>query len=295
MRPSRTLSFFIFNLVAGVAAFIAFYIPLSRVSDNHAAITFLLALLIYFAAGVLGFPSSPFPSALAIFLPGTVTILVLAYLGYAFTARFYIGCFFSAALIRTLCGILTRRLFASGRLSSASLIVIGLAVVSVLAVRTFIPHLVAASLSKNADLPTPAFEFSSLDGQSVTSDQLRGKVVLLAFWATWCRPCLGELPLVQHVYQRYKHDPRVVIWAVDSGISNDTVEKQRRMITASRWDLPFAHDSENLEYKMGLHGLPKLVLLDRSGRIRWLHDGFDASERLSDQIASHIELLLGPT
>ena len=97
-------------------------------------------------------------------------------------------------------------------------------------------------------------------------------MVLLAFWATWCRPCIGELSLVEQVYRRYKNDPQVSIWVVDSGISTDTVEKQRRMIAAKHWDLPFAHDSENLEHTMDLHGLPKLVLVDKAGRLRWSHN-----------------------
>src|SRR5439155_11526554 len=112
-----------------------------------------------------------------------------------------------------------------------------------------------------------------------------------ARWSCWLfgrRGAAPASPRVQQVYQRYRNDPRVVIWVVDSGISNDTVEKQRRMISVEHWDLPFAEDSENLEHRMGLYGLPKLVLLDKTGRIRWVHDGFDGSEDLAGQLTNRI-------
>jgi thiol-disulfide isomerase/thioredoxin len=284
------------DVVAGALAFgVFYYAGLKWTPDNNASMTFLMAEAIYFLAGISrgqSDPRNPFLKILFVVIPGTSTILLLAYTGYAFTAHIYIFCFLAAALLGTSSGTLFRRFLATREMGLASLTAAGILAISLLAVRTVIPRTVAASLSKDADLPAPSFTFSTINGALVGSDQLRGRVVLLAFWATWCRPCIGELPRVQQVYQHYKNDPRVVIWVVDSGISNDTVEKQRRMIAAERWDLPFAEDSENLEHRMGLYGLPKLVLLDKAGRIRWTHDGFDGSEDLAGQLTNRIEALL---
>lgn len=295
MALSRGLQNVVLDLVAGAGAFGLFYAGLRWAPDNHASILFLMAETIYFLAGIFrghSDPRNPFLKLLFIVFPGTGTILLFAYIGYAFTAYFYIICFLGAALLGTLSGTLLRRFFATGKAGLGSLTAAGLLAVSLLAVHIVIPHTLAASLSTDADLLAPSFTFSTIDGAVVGSDQLRGRVVLLAFWATWCRPCIGELPRVQHVYQRYRNDPRVVFWVVDSGIGNDTVEQQRRMISAEHWDLPFAEDSENLEHRMGLYGLPKLVLLDKTGRVRWVHAGFDASEGLAGQLTNRIEALL---
>jgi len=295
MALSRGLQNVVIDIVVGAGAFGLFYAGLRWAPDNHASILFLMAETIYFLAGVFRGHSAPrntFLKLLFIVVPGTSTILLLAYTGYAFTAYLYIFCFQGAALLGTFSGTLLRRLFATGKTGLGSLTAAGLLAVSLLAVRIVIPRMVTDSLSKDADLPAPSFIFSTIDGAVVSSDLLRGRVVLLAFWATWCRPCIGELPRVQQVYQRYRNNPRVVVWVVDSGISNDTVEKQRRMISAQHWDLPFAVDSENLEHRMGLYGLPKLVLLDKTGRVRWVHDGFDGSEDLAGQLTNRIEELL---
>lgn len=292
----RGFQTFALDVITGVLAFVAFYVTLQLLPDNHASITFLLAETIYFVAGLLarcGSLRTTFLRVLFIVVPGAGTILALAYTGYAFTAHFYIFFFFVAALSGTLFGILLRRFFVRRSTTFASLVAAGIVAVNLLAVHTVIPRTVSAELGKEADLIAPSFSFSTIDGGIVSSAQLQGKVVLLAFWATWCRPCIGELRRVQQVYDRYRFDSRVVIWVIDSGISNDTVAKQRKMIAAEHWDLPFAQDSENLEFKMGLHGLPKLVLLDKTGRVRWLHDGFDASEDLAGEISRQIDSLLG--
>jgi peroxiredoxin len=285
----------VFDLVTGAAVFGVFYISLRWAPDNHASILFLIGEMVYLVAGAIRGHSgsrTPVLNAFFIVLPGATTIMLLAYTGYAFTAHLYIICFLGAAFLGTLCGILLRRLFATKKAVLGLLTAAGLCAVSLLTMRIAIPHIAAAWLSKEADLPAPSFTLSAIDGTLVGSDQLRGRVVLLAFWATWCRPCIDELSRVQQVYQSYKNDSRVAIWVVDSGISNDTVEKQRRVISAQHWNLPFAEDSENLEYRMGLHGLPKLILLDKSGRIRWVHDGFDHSEDLAGQLTTRIEELL---
>ena len=292
LRDAKGLPLYV---VAGALAFAAFYLILRWFPDNNASVTFLIAETIYFVAGLLlGKSGVRYPiQAILIVAPGAGTILVLAYTGYAFTAKFYLICFFVAALFGTGSGLILRWLLSAKKTSLVSITSAAMLAVNIFAVRTVIPRIVAESLGKDANQPAASFTFSSMNGGLVSADQLRGRVVLLAFWATWCRPCIGELPRVEQVYRHYKNDPRVAIWVVDSGISNDTVEKQRRMITAQHWDLPFAHDSENLEYKMGLHGLPKLVLLDKAGRVRWLHDGFDASEDLAGQLTSRIDELLG--
>src|SRR5688500_7462772 len=57
----------------------------------------------------------------------------------------------------------------------------------------------------------PPFTVTALDNRSLSLDKLRGKVVLLNFWATWCAPCIVEMPLLQTVYEKYRADDLQVI------------------------------------------------------------------------------------
>ena len=69
----------------------------------------------------------------------------------------------------------------------------------------------------------PAFEFKALDGKTYSLAALKGKPVLLDFWATWCSPCRQSLPIVDKIYQEYKAKGLVVL-AVDAGEDRATVE-----------------------------------------------------------------------
>src|SRR5271155_3650722 len=58
------------------------------------------------------------------------------------------------------------------------------------------------------------FKLESLDGTTVSLDQLRGKVVFLNVWATWCGPCREEMPSMETLYDEFSHDPNFVVLAV---------------------------------------------------------------------------------
>jgi thiol-disulfide isomerase/thioredoxin len=78
-----------------------------------------------------------------------------------------------------------------------------------------IASLVQAAGLRAVDEPQPAadFQLPNLDGQLLHLQDQRGKVVLLNFWATWCHPCLQEMPLMDQLYQTLRQRP-FVMWAV---------------------------------------------------------------------------------
>jgi cytochrome c biogenesis protein CcmG, thiol:disulfide interchange protein DsbE len=101
------------------------------------------------------------------------------------------------------------------------------------------------------------------DGQLALSE-LRGKVVVLNFWASWCDPCREEAPVLERTWKEYG-PTRLVVLGVDS---NDLGSAGRRFAERYGMTYPLVHDgSQKLTRPYGLTGLPETFVIDRRGRI----------------------------
>jgi cytochrome c biogenesis protein CcmG/thiol:disulfide interchange protein DsbE len=111
----------------------------------------------------------------------------------------------------------------------------------------------------------PEFVRRDLTGHNLDLARLRGKVVLLNFWATWCAPCQIEMPMFDRWQEQYRPQQLAVI-----GISmDDDSEPVRRMIYAQRIDYPVAMGDARLGQRYGgVLGLPLTFLIDRNGIVR---------------------------
>nr|WP_299909120.1 TlpA disulfide reductase family protein [Sphingomonas bacterium] len=126
----------------------------------------------------------------------------------------------------------------------------------------------AAFLLTAAKAPTvgdvaPNFELTLIDGSKVTLDQLRGEVVVLNFWATWCVPCREELPLLDRYYEiQQKSGLRVFAIATEDSLPISQMKKLfavMHMPSARRIKGPYPI----------LKGVPTNYVIDRSGHIRY--------------------------
>lgn len=115
-------------------------------------------------------------------------------------------------------------------------------------------------IAPNIELPTP-------DGKTFSLKSLRGKVVLLDFWASWCGPCLAELPNVKALYEKY-HDKGLEILGVSL---DDNKEKWTNMI--AKKGMPWHHVSSlkgwtcPVAKRYNVTGIPRMYILDAEGRI----------------------------
>ncbi|MHB1225300.1 MAG: peroxiredoxin family protein [Gemmatimonadaceae bacterium] len=130
--------------------------------------------------------------------------------------------------------------------------------------------------------PAPDFRLTTLDGAPVTRDSLRGKVVLLNFWATWCPPCRIEMPGFQDVYDDNRARGFVVL-----GISTDAVGRGPVLdflrekgisypVAMARGDVVNAYG--------GARVLPTSFLIDREGRVRHEVRGYFAEVALRQAV-----------
>lgn len=110
----------------------------------------------------------------------------------------------------------------------------------------------------------PDFTLAGLDGPAVTLSALRGQVVVVNFWASWCTECHEEQPVLDATWQRYR-DAGVVVLGVDF---QDTASGARDYMHTSGLSYPVVEDRDSrtaLSY--GIRGIPETFLVDRSGRI----------------------------
>jgi thiol-disulfide isomerase/thioredoxin len=137
------------------------------------------------------------------------------------------------------------------------------------------------------------FEFTALDGAKITPQSLAGKVVVLDFWATWCGPCLQNMPNLARVHQRYKDHPRVQIVAVNiegPDVSDDAVRQKLAEIDVV---LPVARDPQQHAFKtFGTAAIPTVVLLGPDGTVQRQQVGLDPSVDPVEHLVGHIEALL---
>jgi len=114
------------------------------------------------------------------------------------------------------------------------------------------------------------FELTTIDGKKISSQELRGKVVLLDFWAKWCGPCMAKMPKLKETYQKLNGRSFEIV-----GLNHDwTLEVAQR--TIAQQGLPWPNvlapvDAELREHWMtatGTASLPRLLLLDREGILR---------------------------
>ncbi len=158
--------------------------------------------------------------------------------------------------------------------------------------------------------PAPEFTVNVLDGEGmkqVNKLDLAGKVVLIDFWATWCGPCMQELPEIVKLIDLYeeKGADDLLVLAVSLDKQPNDLEGVRKLVENTLSERKFNLQRESIS-KVGLdpkgslgqafqvRGIPTVVLLDREGVIRMVHVGFDPKTDLIQLFSEKIDPLLAP-
>jgi peroxiredoxin len=124
--------------------------------------------------------------------------------------------------------------------------------------------------------PMPAFKTTSLSGKVLSSDELKGKVVLINFWATWCPPCRTELPLLQkNIYDRIK-DSNFAVLCISRGEKADVVKK---FISENKFTCPVYLDGGTNTYHLfATKYIPRNFVVGKDGKVKWAGTGFSQNE-----------------
>ena len=144
------------------------------------------------------------------------------------------------------------------------------------------PQVMAAFGAGTGDSAAPAFELRTLDGPPVSLEGLRGQVVLVNFWATWCPPCRMEMPGFQRVWDSRRERGLVVL-----GLSNERGDEPgvRAFLGERGITYPVAVTGPGAaEAFGGVRALPTSILIDRQGRVRHRVEGFFAEPALRQAV-----------
>jgi len=132
-------------------------------------------------------------------------------------------------------------------------------------------------------MPAADFTLTDLNGRTQSLNDYRGKIVLLNFWATWCKPCTTEMPAMQSAYDRLR-DEGFVVLAVNE-LEDD--EKVREHIREYKHTFPVLMDRENRVANLyGVYGLPVSVFIDEAGIVQaYVKGGLLTEQKISEEIA----------
>lgn len=112
----------------------------------------------------------------------------------------------------------------------------------------------------------PEIIATTIDGKPFRLSELKGKVVVLDFWATWCGPCVRAMPAMKRLHEKYKDQPFALI-----GISVDHErEPLSRFVSANGIGWPQIYDEDDIGTRWGVDSIPRVFILDQDGVIRYL-------------------------
>jgi len=151
--------------------------------------------------------------------------------------------------------------------------------------------------------PAPAFTLRDLDGSAVSLADLKGKTVIVDFWATWCGPCKASFPGMQLAVNKYKDDPNVKFLFVDTWENGDNyVDGVKKFIADNKYTFHVLIDEKNAEGKQAkvvsayeVTGIPTKFIIDKNGNIRFKYIGYSGSaDKILDEVTDMIDMARNP-
>lgn len=121
-----------------------------------------------------------------------------------------------------------------------------------------------------SSLNLAAVRFSDAKGKVIDLQSLKGKVVFLNFWATWCPPCQAEMPSINKLYLQFKADPNVVFIMVDA---DSDLPKAQKFLNKKNYAMPVYAVAGDIPEQLFKGSLPTTVVFDKQGRISYNEEG----------------------
>src|SRR5690606_5519794 len=140
---------------------------------------------------------------------------------------------------------------------------------------------------------SPSFALLDLDGKKLSTDELKGKVVVVDFWATWCGPCIASFPAMQKMVNKYKDSPDVKFVFINTWENGDNKEKKAGdFIKTNKYNFQVLMDNDNAVIEsFKVEGIPTKFVIDKNGVIRFKSVGYNSNEdKMMAELTAMIDL-----
>ncbi|MFA6944878.1 MAG: TlpA disulfide reductase family protein [Pedobacter sp.] len=127
----------------------------------------------------------------------------------------------------------------------------------------------------------PSFKLSTFFGETMSSADFKGKVVLLDLWEIWCSPCIAAMPKIESIYERYK-DKGLLVYGISSDIRGLSAAKNMVQRKGIKIPMLIGNEQFKKDYYISSIALPMYLLIDKSGKIILLSNGF--TDEIEDEI-----------
>lgn len=140
-------------------------------------------------------------------------------------------------------------------------------------------------IDPNTGVTNPAeYTISALDGGKLKLSSLKGKVIVMDFWATWCGPCRVQHPLYEKVKQKFLDNDDVIFLAINTDEDSNAVKP---FLASNEWNTKSVYFEDGLSDLLRVSSIPTTIVFDKNGQIFSRMNGF-VPERFVDQLTSRI-------
>ncbi len=144
----------------------------------------------------------------------------------------------------------------------------------IIVIATFSLNISAATVLKLGDVP-PNYLGRDSNGDDVTLEDHKGKIVVISFWASWCTPCLKELPILENIQNKVGTD-KVKVIAINFKEDSKKYRKIKKLL--SSLNLTLTHDKRgSIGKKFGVEAIPNLFIVSKNGELVFHNVGYGDS------------------